>query len=562
MRVIAALLALMCAGFVVPAAAQPARVDYTLRPEMSAGAMQAMAVELSFTGDADGETNLALPSSWGGEEELWRVVADLSVAGATMVDGEGPGQRVLRHAPNARVMVRYRIVQDFAGPPMAAGRNPYRPVIRPGYFHLIGHTALILPDLADASPVRVRTRSLPRGWTYASDTQHGGLRLGNLGASVFVGGDFRVLNAPNGHARVAIRGEWSFSDRDFARQAGEIIGAQRDFWGDGRRPYLVTVMQLSSTDPGRRSVGGTGLTDAFAFFATANGDAAVITRTLAHEGNHTWIPEEIGGFPNDEMAERGGYWLSEGFTEFFTGRLLVRQGVWEPAEFAADLNAMLELYSGTDESTAPNARIIAGFWTDRAMRDLPYRRGRLLASVWDAQLRARGLSLDHVLRMMRARARAGDTRIATELFSAAMAEIGIDVSAELATYVEQGAWVRLPADAFGACGSVVTEEVPRFHRGFDIDATNANNLIIAGVDPRHNAYAAGLRDGMQILRRDAGEIGNANVELVYVVRDGDTERTIRYLPRGEGAYTRQRLVLAEPLDGERLTQCRAVLAGE
>jgi hypothetical protein len=66
---------------------------------------------------------------------------------------------------------------------------------------------------------------------------------------------------------------------------------------------------------------------------------------------------------------------------------------------------------------------------------------------------------------------------------------------------------------------------------------------------------------MTILRREAGEIGNAEVEIVYVVRDGDVERTIRFMPRGTGSYTLQEFVLEAPLEGERLAQCRAVLGG-
>ena len=350
MRIFAAALALFCAGF-----AAPERVDYTLRPEMIEGALQAVRVEISFRGDADGETRLELPSSWGGEEELWRGVDDLRIVrGATLADGDGPAARVLRHEPSARITLSYRIIQDGEGPPTARGRGRYRPVIQPGYFHVIGETALVVPDIDETSPARVRIIGLPRGWRSASDLQHGGLRLANVRASVIVGGDFRLLNAPNGHARIAIRGDWSFTDQQFAREVGDIIGAQRDFWGDDRQPYLVTVLQQQAAT-NNISVGGTGLSDAFAFFATPNAEAIMITRTLAHEGNHTWIPGQIGGFPQDEALERGSYWLAEGFTEFLTGRLLVRQGVWGPAEYAADMNSMLDAYAQSSANTAPNA---------------------------------------------------------------------------------------------------------------------------------------------------------------------------------------------------------------
>jgi len=66
---------------------------------------------------------------------------------------------------------------------------------------------------------------------------------------------------------------------------------------------------------------------------------------------------------------------------------------------------------------------------------------------------------------------------------------------------------------------------------------------------------------MILVRRDHGVIGDAEQEIAYVVRDGATERTVAYMPRGGGAYTMQRLVLDEHLEGDQLARCRAVLAG-
>ena len=69
-RSIAVVLALfVCAGF-----AAPERIDYTLTPIMRAGALEAVQIDLRFRGEADGETMLALPSSWGGQEELWLTI--------------------------------------------------------------------------------------------------------------------------------------------------------------------------------------------------------------------------------------------------------------------------------------------------------------------------------------------------------------------------------------------------------------------------------------------------------------------------------------------------------
>jgi predicted metalloprotease with PDZ domain len=559
MRSIIQAIAAASAVLFCASAAAPERIEYTLTPILENGALTAVQYDLYFRGEADGESTLRIPDSWGGQNELWKGIADLTVSNATMRDGETPSQRALTYRPNARIHVRYRVIQDWEGAPRAELGNSYRPVIQPNYFHLIGEASLVTPGEADGdSLVRFRVRNLPRGWAFASDLEHDGLKLIDVWSSVTVAGDFRVLRDPTTNVRLAIRGEWTFSDADFMREASTIIGGHREFWGDPASPYLVTVLQLTGPE-GWISVGGTGLKDAFAFFATPNGQAATITRTLAHESLHTWIPLQTGGMPQPEARD---YWLSEGFTDFYTGRMLVREGVWTPQQFATDLNDMLRVYAQSPVRTEPNARIVADFWNDQAVQKLPYQRGRLLAMIWDGRLRANGGSFDQIVRDMRARARAAEApTTAADLFAAASAHAGLNPNAELAANIEAGALIALPEDLFAPCGRITAREVANFHRGFDIEATQANNDIIAGVDPSLPAYAAGARNGMTLIRRDAGEIGNAELEIAYVMRDGETERTFRYMPRGHGTFTLQELILADDLTGDRLAQCISVIGG-
>lgn len=553
--IFAALALVLCAGFGIPSH----RITYTLTPVLEDGALSAVEVDLSFRGQGDGETALRLPDAWGGEEELWRHIDGLQVlGGAEMRDGANEHERILTHAPNARIRIRYRIVHGYDGPP-PAGRNTYRPVIQPTYFHFIGEGALALPDLHYATPARLRTRSMPHGWLFASDLQHAGLTLGHVAASVTVGGDYRILRADDANIRVAIRGDWNFADEAFTRQVGQIISGHRAFWGDASTPYLVTVTQTFSPDAGHISVGGTGLSDAFAFFATSNADDAPITRTLAHESFHTWIPGRVGGMP--EEGEAAHYWFSEGFTDFYTGRMLVREGLWTPQQFANDLNDTLVRYAASPVRDAPNTRILADFWRDYDVQQLPYQRGRLLATIWDARLRAEGRSLDHVMRRMGERADDADDKQATQLLQQAMNESGLDIGPDVATYAENGVRIVLPEDAFSPCGRVISREVAIFDRGFDVAALQTNNNVISGVDRQSPAYAAGLRDGMVLIRREGGRIGDSEQLLTYIVRDGEQERTISYYPRGHGTLVTQRLEIDPSLDGERLAQCRAVIGG-
>jgi predicted metalloprotease with PDZ domain len=552
---LAVLAFVFCAGLSVPSQ----RITYTLTPILEDGALQAVQIDLSFRGQGDGETDLRLPDDWGGEQELWRGIRDLTIVeGAEMREGARVNERTLTHAPNARIHVRYRVVQDWEGVP-TGGRNTYRPIVQPTYFHLIGEAALVTPDLHLATPTRLRVRGMPRGWRFASDLQHPGLALGRVWASITVGGDYRISRARDANIRVAVRGDWNFTDRAFAEQVGQIIGGHRDFWNDRSAAYLVTVTQTVQRDPGQMSVGGTGLDDAFAFFATPNIDDAPITRTLAHESFHTWIPGRVGGMPQENEAAH--YWLSEGLTDFYTGRMLVREGLWTPQQFADDLNEALAAYAQSPVRDAPNARIVADFWSNQQVQQLPYQRGRFLMAIWDARLRAEGRSLDAAMLEMRARALADDPAKAPEMFPVVLESMGLDVRADIAAHAEAGARVLLPENVFAPCGRVVTRDAPAFHRGFDIEATQAHNGVISGVDPASPAYTAGLRDGMVLRRRAAGLIGDAEQELSYVVLDGQTERTISYFPRGQGVYTLQRLEISDPLEGEQYAQCRAALGG-
>jgi len=560
MRSIIQAMAAASAVFFCVSAAAPPRIDYTLTPVMEEGALRAVQIDLQFRGDADGESSIRLPDSWGGQNQLWQSIDALEiVSGASSIrNGEQANQRILTHRPNARIRLRYRVIQDWEGVPRAELGNSYRPVIQPTYFHLIGNAFMVTPDSApEETRVRFVVRDLPRGWSYASDLQHPNLQLDEVWSSVVVAGDFRILRDPDSNVQLAIRGAWNFTDQELLAQASGIIAEHRRFWSDPASPYLVTVLQLTGPE-GWISVGGTGLDDAFAFFATPNGQENTIIRTLAHESLHTWVPIQIGGLPQDDQPLQ--YWLSEGFTDFYTGRMLVRGGLWTPQQFADDLNEGLLAYAQSPVRTAPNARILADFWNDRDVQRMPYLRGRYLAMIWDNRLRQSGGSFDAIIYDMRNRARAGAEH-SVEVFRASAPTHGLDLGSDLENFVDNGSPILLSEDLLAPCGRITTRDVPAFHRGFDIEATQANNNIIAGVDPGLPSYAAGLRDGMVLIRRDSGEIGNSELEIAYVVRDGEIERTFRYMPRGRGAFTTQRLELAQDLDGDRLAQCRAVIAG-
>src|SRR5690349_8392741 len=113
--------------------AKPPGLDISVEP---AGLVYR--VSITFTGEADGTTNIRLPNEWGGQEELYKAIRNVSVSkGATLADTDKPFVKTLTHQPGKRITVTYEIVQDFQGPLTNAIR--YRPVTDAQYIHWIGN---------------------------------------------------------------------------------------------------------------------------------------------------------------------------------------------------------------------------------------------------------------------------------------------------------------------------------------------------------------------------------------------------------------------------------------
>ncbi|HEX2078092.1 MAG TPA: hypothetical protein VHG08_10290, partial [Longimicrobium sp.] len=364
--------------------------------------------------------------------------------------------------------------------------------------------------------------------------------------------------------RVALRGQWDFTPEALADAVARVMEAEHALWGDPGVPFVVTMAPLGGEGAGY-SYTGTGRGDAFSVASTPGFSLAEATRFLAHEYMHTWIPAQVGGGPAN--GEARGFWFSEGWADFYAARALLRAGLWTPADYAAELNRVLLRYANSPVRDAPNSVIVERFWTDPHVHQLPYDRGHLLALLLDLRIRqhTRGRAdMDDVLRVQRALARAnaeaGRSVDAGTLFPLAMQQaVGMeDFSWELAWHVDTGQETLLGRNQFGACARVETVSQPVFHRGFDIAATEAAGMRVTGLDPTSPAYAAGLREGMRIVRREAGVIGDAGVELVYRVDDAGTERIIRYLPQGKGRVTLQRVHLTLETAS---VDCRVVMSG-
>jgi predicted metalloprotease with PDZ domain len=567
-KVLLAGLSFLLAG---PAFAAPhaAATAYTVTPEVKDGVLQDLSVEMKFTGDADGETRIALPKNWSGADQLYRAIHDVAVDGGSF-RMDGPADVVVKASARAPLTLRYRVIQDFQGELSADAGSPFRPVTRPKWFTSVGWA--LFPEIQGRrrDPVSFRWGAAPQGWTMASDLDRlpKDSNVDDLLDSVLVGGEGMNIverQVAGGSVRIAFHGRWRFTEAQFADLMSRIASTSADFWKDHGEHYFAAVTPMTA-QPGATVQYGVGLGDAFSLWATQDVDEPGLRHILAHEHQHTWFPSRMGGVRSgaDEPLD---YWLSEGFTDFYTLRILLRSGVWSLEDFTADYNRILRAYAASPARDAPNAVVKAKFWNDRDVADLPYQRGLLLAALWDDRLRrATGgaRNLDDVVLKMRDDAASGPASwrgAPANLQVAYKALGGPDLAPDYARYVDGGARVLLPADLFGDCATVRTFEVPKFDRGFDPTATSAQGGVVNGVDPQGPAYAAGLRNGMRIVRREAGRTGDSAVDLVYRVEDGGVQKVIRYRPEGRVRITYQEIQLATDMNADKRARCVRVMGG-
>lgn len=492
---------------------------YSVAPLMVDGELAGLSVEIRFTGDDDGETRLLLPGEWAGADSLWRHLGDVRVDGGSSMHEDGPGARRIVHAPGASLVVRYRVASAYAEEPAFAYEKA-RPIILPGWFFFHGEGVFAVPENRGDAPASFAWRDVPAGWTIASDLDGlRGVRAGtveDIVESVAIGApDLTVLQRDVGGAplRIALRGSWSFQPQELADAVAAIVDAANRFWGDAGRPFLVPLAPLSGTGGGY-SIHGTGRTDAFSIAATGNFSLAAATQFLAHEYLHTWNARELGGL--SELDQPLGYWFSEGFTDFYAGRILLRAGLWTPADYIAELNTVLMRNASSPARTATNAVLAERFWSDADHQKLPYDRGHLFAILLDDRIRrqtAGRADLDDMMQAQRALVRRGGPTAsdAARLFPSTALAVGVDVSDELARHMERGEPVMLPADLYG-----------RLRRGADHHA--------AGVRPR-------LRPG-----RHAGGRSRADRRRSrrIRVRRRPARRDAHHPPRGRHARRRHR----------------------
>ncbi|PIB90709.1 serine protease [Caulobacter sp. FWC2] len=543
-------------------AANAEPVRYALSPVVENGALKVLAVDIDFKGDADGLTVLKFIDSFQGDTRPGRFAEGLEITGAKSVTPRPEGGALIHAAPGAALHARYRIRSGYDKAPTTQDETQTKPIVLPDWFYVSGELVFAYPEGRRDTTATFRWDAKASGFRFASDLEQLAARHGTVDDmldSIMIGSPrLRITEGTGADAglRLAALGAFdAYDDPAFSGMAFRLILAERAFWDDGPTPFLVTLAPLETRFG--ESYSGAGRSDAFALWVGQTLPLADLRRLLAHEYFHTWNAGQLGR----QGPQRRSAWLSEGFTDFYARRLLLRSGVFSLADYVAAWNEDLLGYGVSPARNADEEAIAKGYWQDHALEEVTYKRGALMAALFEAQLRRDGLGLDAVMRAMRGLYRRDPKSALRANFETAFKIVsGRSPVAEIDRHQTRGETLT-PADGDFACLTIRTVTQPGWSLGFDPDAT-AEKGAFAGVDPAGPAYAAGLRDGMKRIKREGGAMNDSSVEIAYTVSDASGgQRVIRYRPEGKGSVSFQRLSIPQDLTPAQEAACVRTLSG-
>lgn len=327
----------------------------------------------------------------------------------------------------------------------------------------------------------------------------------------------------SGTVGVAMRGHFGAEDIAFVDKAAALIDAQRRFWNDetSRMQWIVIAPNYT-----QYSSGGTLVNQAAVLYGnkTFTPQSSFFESQIGHENLHQWIPQRLGAHGSDPAF----YWLSEGFTDYYTHRLLLASGAWTLQQYADALSRQLRGYWQSPARNATAQSIGPRFFSDRDAGKQMYSRGEVLAARWDLALRSSGRSgLDEVMRRLVLPEGRMPTQPANSRVLDALAPLlGDGPQRDVNEFIVEGKDLPLAPDLLGPCFSLGGVDVPRWILGFDpssIAARKATGVAVGGP-----AYQAGLREGMELVGWSIffGEVGK-DVLVTAIVDSIKTTMTYR-----------------------------------
>lgn len=491
-------------------------------------------VVMQFAATDSIHTIIKLPGEFGSEKDLYKAVKDIRVISpeGVSVDSVAPGVVAIGPlAPNSPVELSYTIKQDWDGP-MIYPKN-YRAVINQSYIHLTGYALFSIPEYLEKSDINVAVNwiNIPENWKIANSFTAGETSFAQkLDARDFlntlhIAGDFEILKSKVKGKPVflAVRGNnWKFKNEELLSQLEQTLTMARDFWKDHTEPYyLVSLIPFE----GQGSFNGSALHQSFLLGATPEFDNDnMLNYLLMHEYLHRWIGQEVVVQAEDQEHA----WFSEGFTDFYTYKLLHEGGLMTFEDYLNNINTLIGEYYKSKIKNMPIDSLGDNYWKSADYQKIPYHKGLTIALWLDNKLRARsGKSLDRLMLNLIELNKTGEDITFDKFVDETNKMLGQDISKELRAWILDGETVPVEENSIkGAKGSM--KELDLFEAGFDMDKSFKEKMVY-GVVEESAAWTSGLRDGQQ-LKTWSLYYGKTNYPILLQLSDNGVAKSIQYYP--------------------------------
>lgn len=537
-----------------------ATIHYTLTPHPETQTPH-LEVNMIFPGETSGKTLIELPLQWAGEnylDQIQEIIIHSSTAKITKLEDK-PAFRIIHHTPSEELHLSYKV---YPTPTSHQSLNVTQVIMLKDLYHIAGGGTFILPTFSEKEKKSslwggenrnfvIKWQGLPEEWTTISS--HGiGEKIQFEGTisdlfSIYVTGKVRVypFQIQNQPVYLSLYGKFDFTSDEILKQdLQSIINSQRMFFNDHQFPYFLISM-IEGNDPNR--AGGTAFTNSFAmFYPKTHSIPNDHLLGFSHEHFHTWVGHKIHGTIEDEGLN---YWWSEGFTEYHSKNILFQNKQISLEKITEEYNTMLLKYFLSPVINEPNKKIKEAFWISEDIKNLPYNRGFVFAFLLDGLIRKNTLnqhSLADLTQDLFNNSQKTKQPFTPDLLEKlATKYIPMGIQAELQAFIEEGATISL---------APLMSELPikivkkgSFDLGFSLDSL-VNKKIIENIDPKSNAYQAGLRNGQAVTKRDLIHLGDAN-QLLNFVTEG---KEIKFRPESPKKLDVPQIQLSNEEDIEKM----------
>ena len=295
----------------------------------------------------------------------------------------------------------YRL--DLSGFDRSRGRT--LPTIDAVHAFIPGASTLIYPAEETVDLVRVRF-ARPEEWDLATSWGVGdpeyrfdGSDLDELIYSISVAGDYRIETSRLGDVEVhtAFRGRGMSDDVDVRRFLFRILDTHRETFGMVPFRRLLVIGDFFYEN---------GVTSGNAFHNSINlvmprdrrlSDHVAFRNLIAHESFHLWSGGDgLLGYRDYDVL-----WVSEGVTDYYAQKNLLRAGLISEEEMLAELAGKYRRLNASFLRETPLREAGNRYFEDSRARNLVYTKGALAGFLLDTYLGSKGeAQLDDIMRTL------------------------------------------------------------------------------------------------------------------------------------------------------------------